>query len=95
MLTVANILSDALKATGQDAKAASQELRDYAAQALVRLAAAVGQPGYTEAVQAEADNVALKAAQELIGTADKFDARILGILVSSLDLGAKLVAVGA
>lgn len=89
------VLTDALKLQGRSVQAASDELRAYAAGQVAALAAAVGQAGYAEAVQAAADNVALKAANELIGQADLADQRIVGMIAGGLDLGARLLAVGA
>lgn len=89
------VLSDALRAQGKDVQKASQELRLYAAKEVAALAVCVGQPGYAEAVQAAADNVALKAAVELIQQADIADQRIVGTIAGALDMGARLLAGGA
>lgn len=89
------VLSDALLAQGQSVQQASQELRLYAAKEIAALAVCVGQKGYAEAVQAAADNVALKAASELIQQADIADQRIVGMIAGGLDLGARLLAGGA
>lgn len=92
---IVDLVSDALRATGRDVLTASQELRAYAAERLAHLALAVGQPGYARAVEAEAQNVALRSVQELVSAADAADVRTVNLVAGAIDLGARILAGGA
>ena len=51
-----------------------------------------GQPGYQEALIAEANNVAMEAAITAIDQAEAADARLVGIVQGVLAVGAKVLA---
>lgn len=65
------------------------EVKDYAAARMQHLSAIIAQQGFREALVAERDNVALKAAGRAINRADAFDARILAITEGALAIGAR------
>lgn len=68
------------------------EVKDYAAARMQHLSTIVGEPGFREALIAERDNVALKAAGRAINRADAFDARILGVVEGALAIGSRALA---
>jgi len=68
------------------------EVKDYAAARMAHLSTIVAQPGFREALIAERDNVALKAAGRAINRADAFDARILAITEGALAIGSRALA---
>lgn len=69
------------------------DIRAYTAERLHHLALAVGQPGYERAVEAERDNILLRATVEGIESADAIDAKLLAFTTSLLTFGAKALDV--
>lgn len=78
---------------GSDLRIDLESVRAYAAERMAHLATCVGQPGYFEAVEAEAHSVALEAAGRAIDQADASDARLVGIIQGALTVGAKAIAI--
>lgn len=83
------MLIEQLKATGSSLKDDLDSVRAYAAERMAHLATCVGQPGYLEAVEAEAQNVAMEAAARAIDQADAADARAVAIIQGALAIGSK------
>ena len=90
--SISDLLKNALRETGRDAQANLDEVRVYTAQRLIHLATCVGQPGYEEALVAEKDNVLLKAGIAAVNVADAADAKIIGIVVGAMSVGAHAIA---
>lgn len=67
-------------------------LREYAAKRTLHLASIVDQPGYEYAVRIEVQNVAMKAAQLAVNTADGFDRTLIGVVTGALRIGAAALA---
>lgn len=86
------LLVDQAKAAGKELKADLESVRAYAAARLAHLVTCVGQPGYQEALIAEANNVAMEAAITAIDQAEAADARLVGIVQGVLAVGAKVLA---
>ena len=81
---IEDVLRDALKETGQDLSSAGTELRLYAAERTAHLSLLAGQPGFSLAAQAEAQNIAMKAAQLAVVKADAIDARVVSVVQGAL-----------
>lgn len=88
---LATLLVDQATSAGKELKADLEAVRVYAAARLAHLATCVGQPGYQEAVVAEANNIAMEAAIAAIDQADATDARLVGIVQGALAVGAKAI----
>ena len=67
------------------------ELAIYTSEQIAALSAAVGQPGYNEAVITARNNIALKAGIQATREADAADQRILGIVQAVLVLGVSAI----
>lgn len=78
------LLEQYLKSSGVDLQQASADVAMFAAQRSAHLAAAAGQAGFQEAVEAEADRVWLFATGRAVRAADANDARLWGILAGFL-----------
>ena len=91
---IVNLFIDAATEVGYDIRHGTEELRRYTAERTAILASLVGQAGYVQAVEAEAHNVAVKAALRLDTEAKAGDAKLLGILVGALSIGAKILTGG-
>ena len=89
---LANIVINALRDQGRELRTASAELADFAAERAAHLETFVGQPGFEEAVQAEADRIALRAAGEAVKQADEADTRLVSIIASALKLAARVAS---
>lgn len=76
---------------GKELASDIDSVRVYAAERLTHLSRIVGEPGFEEALAAERDAVALRAAGHAINRADAFDARILGVVEGTLALGARVL----
>lgn len=85
----AAMLIEQLKSAGSSLKDDLEAVRAYAAERMAHLAKCVGEPGYLEAVKAEAQNVAMEAAARAIDQADATDARLLGIIQGALAIASK------
>lgn len=88
---LAAMVIDQAKGAGVELKADLDGVRAYAAERMTHLSSCVGQPGYIEAVQAEAQNVAMEAAIRAIDQADSADARLVAIVQGALAVGAKAI----
>lgn len=77
---------------GRELTSDLNEISDYAAARMQHLSTLVGQPGWREALVAERDNVALKAAGRAIDRGDAFDSRILSITEGALAIGARALS---
>lgn len=67
------------------------ELAAYVDQRQLHLAAIAGEPGYDEAVEAEAINVALFAAGQHVSRADAMDRELLGIARTGLLIAVRVL----
>jgi hypothetical protein len=65
------------------------KLRAYAAQRMEHLAQIVGQPGFEQAVEAEAQNVGMMGSIQAVSAADAVDAELKGIIVGALTVAAR------
>lgn len=81
-----SLIADALKETGATAQLSAKEMVVEAQASAMRLSAAIGQPGYDEALRAERDVLALKAGLKLVAQADAADARVVGIIQGAIGL---------
>jgi len=90
---LADIIIDNAAAVGVSLGAAASELAEYAAHRADALSLAVGEPGFDQALEAERDNVALKAAAGAVEQADQVDSRVLATIARSLRIAAVGLAV--
>ena len=83
------VLEDASQRLGVAFTDGLDDVREYAANRMSHLALMdpTG-PGYMEAVIAERDNVALRAAGRAVDAADATDREILGLIAGVLTVGA-------
>ena len=86
------LFQDAIAETGVEIRVGLAELATYAAERSAHLATLVGDPGFSMAVAAERDAVALKAGIVAVRQADQADARLVGIIQGGLSFAAKLIA---
>lgn len=82
------ILHD-LGVAGEEAKA---ELAAYAAERTAHLSLIAAEPGFSEAVKAERDNVAMKAAELLVALGDTADVAQLSVLEGAMSALARAMA---
>lgn len=87
-------LNASLRETGRDLSVSMDEVRAEAANQLIKLSLAAGEPGYERAVIAARDNVALVAGLKSVSNADAVDGRIIGVIQGALFVGAKALAGG-
>ena len=89
-----DLLRDAAHETGYELR---EELlvpvAAYTAERASFLSTLIGQPGFSEAVRAERDNVALKAGIAAVGSADKIESRLIGIVQAILAIGARVLSI--
>jgi hypothetical protein len=78
------LLENYLKASGIDLQQASADVALFAAQRSAHLAAAAGQAGFQEALEAEADRVWLFATGRAVRAGDASDARLWGVVAGFL-----------
>lgn len=90
---IKEILEDAVVETGVELKTTPQELAKYILQRASHLASIAGEVGYSLAMRAERDNVALKAGIAITKIADAADARIIGIIQASLKIASSALSV--
>lgn len=81
-----SVLADALKETGASASMAAKELAVEVQASAARLSAAVGQPGYDQALRAERDTLALKAGLKIVAEGDAADARLVGVIQGAIGI---------
>lgn len=67
----------------------------YAAGRADHLSALVGDPGFGEAVIAERDSIAMKAALGSVASADDVDGRVLAVIRGGIQMAARALAVFA
>lgn len=65
----------------------------YAAERAEHLATVVGEPGFEQALQAERDNIAIRAALRTVESADNLDERILRVTSTGLQMAATALRV--
>lgn len=96
MNSLADQLLTELKTTGERlGKSFSEALddqRQYVAQTMLELAAAVNEPGFDEAVIAARDSVALHAGIAAADEGDVTDAELRGLLSGGLAIAARALA---
>lgn len=90
---LADMLVEQARDAGVELKEDIESVRAYAAERMAHLATCVGQPGYLEAVRAEAESVALESAGRAIDQADASDARLVSIIQGALAVGAKAISI--
>ena len=83
-----NLLKDNAKSLGEELKADLSGVQSYVAQRMDNLTLAVSQPGFTEVVKAERDNVALKVAARAVAQGDQLDARFTAFISGALSIAA-------
>lgn len=77
---------------GVELKDNLDDVRGYASERMLHLSGIVDEPGYDEALVAEAVNVALAAAGETVESADDVDRELLGVVGGFLAAGARALA---
>lgn len=80
-----------LDSAGVELANSSEDVARYALQRATFLATVVGRPGYSMAVIAERDNVALYAGISGVALADANQTRLIGIIQGALSIGAQVV----
>ena len=88
---ILDLLEGPLRDAGRDIEEGADEIKDYITERAKHLASIRGERGFELAVQAEADNVALRIALSLTAQADAADARIVGILEGALGIAGRLL----
>lgn len=73
-------------------KSPEEDVKQYSAQSMARLATLVGQPGYELAVEAERDIVAIKIGMRIAKDADLGDIKALGMIEGALRMGAGVLS---
>ncbi len=71
----------------------TDEVRNYTSERMLHLSGIIDEPGYSQALVAEGINVALKAVEGSVETADEVDKELLGMVIGALSIGARAVAV--
>ena len=69
------------------------DVREYAAEQMLMLSAAVDEPGYSEVLVAAGLNVALKAAEGAVESADAVDRELVGTVTGMLAVAARALVV--
>lgn len=87
-----DMLEDSARRLGIQLEGDMAVVRLYAAKRIQHLSTIVGQPGYLEAVRAEADNVLLEAAVNAVAAADAADRELFGLVSGFLGAGARALA---
>lgn len=85
-------LERAIKATGADLAYPADDVAEYTRATAAKLASAVGQPGFAEALVAARDSVLLFSASEIVEAADAADARFKGLIEGALLVAARFAA---
>ncbi len=88
----ANTLKEAANDLGVTLKENSDEWRQYAADQLLTLQTAAGQPGYFKLVEAAARASLTEAAGHAVDVADAADARLWSLATGLLTIGAQALA---
>ena len=88
-----SLFEDAIAETGVSLQVGAAELAAYAAERSAHLATLVGDPGFSIALRAERDAVALRAGITAVQEGDAADARIVGVIHGALSIAAGLLAV--
>lgn len=83
-------IRDSAKRYGAELQTNSIELRKYIADRIAYLATVAGQPGYGEAAEAEARNVAMFGIMVGITSADQLDSKLVGVITGVLLLGLRI-----
>lgn len=87
MTDIGKLLEAAAAATGTELKRSAREVTLYVAGRTAHLVAIANEPGFEEALAAEADSVALYAGVHAVSNADGADARVRGIIEGALVVG--------
>lgn len=83
-MSLSDLLRAEAEAFGSKLKTSSAKLQTATADAIARLTAAAGQPGFMEAVHAEALTIAALAAFEVVEDADALDASAESMIIGFL-----------
>jgi len=86
------LITSNLTGLGSDLAVSAEELATYSASRAAHLASIMDEPGFSEAVAAEKDNVALRAGIASVNAASASEARLLGVLEGGLVLGARALS---
>jgi len=86
-----DLLEDELEMTGRCLKNSGKGLAGYVMARAKHLSTIIGQSGFDEALEAERDNVIMRATLQLVDAADAADARLLNLLHGALALAARLL----
>lgn len=86
------LLEDAGARLGREFQGDLDEVKLYASERMLHLAAIIAEPGYAEALLAERDNVALKLGMASVGAADRIDRELLGLIAGGLGVAARALA---
>ena len=89
---IGTLLLNAARETGVDLRRSAADVTVYVAGRTAHLATIAGQPGFHEALIAEADSVAIYAGINAVSTADDADKRLLGIIEGALMVGVSALA---
>lgn len=87
-----NLLRDAVATTGAELAASSAELAAYMAERAAHLSTISAEPGFAQAVEREASNVAMRAGLEASDQARAADQRLFGMIAGALRIGAAALA---
>lgn len=82
-------LRDAGDRLGIELETNLDEVRRYASERMLHLSTIVDEPGYAEALVAEAANVSLRAAGAAVDSADEVDRELVGIVTGALAIAAR------
>lgn len=86
------LIDDAFVDAGRDLDLSREEVAAYAAERADHLSAIVHEPGFSEAVIAERDNIAMKLGLEVSENAHAADHRVLGWIGGALRIAAIALA---
>ncbi len=87
---ILDLLKGPLNDAGLELASDATDLKKYIGQRALHLSSIINDPGFNLALEAEADNVALRVSTLLVRQADASDARIVGILEGALGIVARL-----
>ena len=82
------MFEDIIYETGVDLKTSAADLAEYAALRAEHLSQIAGQAGFPMALEAERDNVVLKAGTLALDSANAADQRIIGMIAGALRIAA-------
>lgn len=87
------LIKEQAKDCALDMKVDAEIVGKYAAARAFHLSTIINEPGFMEALKAERDNVALRAAMATVDNADKIDERLKATIHGGLAIAARAIAV--